>query len=258
MPSRLQSTGTWWRLARSRVRTIGRADVAGFSVRFNDGPNFVVTYNDIFVHGIYCFSSSKPDPRILDCGANIGLSCLYFKYLYPYSRVIAFEPDPSIYPFAQANIADNGLNNVELIQAAVSNQVGSMQFYSDGKYGSALEGKVASDIGSGWRQYEVPTIRMREYLDEPVDFLKMNIEGSEWEVLLDSEDRLEAVKQMVIEYHHLPGLPRTLHKILELLNRHGFEYVVSDFDLPTYGNLRPPMQLDGSTRYYRHVFASRL
>ena len=47
----------------------------------------------------------------------------------------------------------------------------------------------------------------RDYLTEPVDFLKMNIEGVEWEVLADSEDLLRQVREIVIEYHHLSLQP---------------------------------------------------
>lgn len=40
---------------------------------------------------------------------------------------------------------------------------------------------------------------------------------------------------MVIEYHHLPGIPRTLHRILELLHRSGFECLLNDFDAELNG-----------------------
>lgn len=45
----------------------------------------------------------------------------------------------------------------------------------------------------------------------------MNIEGAEFEVLAESSEHLRMVREMIVEYHHLPGLPRTLHKILTLL-----------------------------------------
>jgi hypothetical protein len=100
-------------------------------------------------------------------------------------------------------------------------------------------------------------VKLRDYLVEPVDFLKMNIEGAEWEALSDSGERLQLVSEMAIEYHHLPGLPRTLHRILGLLDELGFDYVVSDFDLATYGGARLPLTLTNESSYFRHSYAKR-
>lgn len=228
-----------------------------YDVRINDGANFHVLYNDIFIHGIYYFRSRRNDPVILDCGSNIGMSILYFKHIYPQARIIGFEPDPAIFPYLQENISRNGLTNVQLVQSALSGREGTLTFYSDGKYGSCLANHFPADIPDGWSKYEVPCVRLRDYLSNPVDFVKMNIEGPEWDVLADADDALRMVREMAIEYHHLPGLPRTLHKILELLHRKGFEYAVSDFNLATYSGARPPIQLNSNTRYYRQIYARR-
>jgi hypothetical protein len=64
---------------------------------------------------------------------------------------------------------------------------------------------------------------------------------------------------MVIEYHHLPGLPRTLHDILSLLHRQRFEYLINHFDYETNPGVRPPFRLSpGSSRYYLLLYAKRL
>ena len=52
------------------------------------------------------------------------------------------------------------------------------------------------------------------------------------------------VQEMVIEYHHLPGLPRTLHRILALLHRQGFEYLINSFDGITNPGSLPPFRLE--------------
>ena len=181
----------------------------------------------------------------------------YFKHIYPQARIIGFEPDPAVFPYLEENVARNGLKDVKLVQAALAAKEGTLAFYSDGKYGSTLAEHLPADIPEGWTKYEVPCVRLRDYLTEPVDFLKMNIEGAEWEVLADSEDHLRHVREMVIEYHHLPGLPRTLHEILELLHRQGFEYLINDFDSDTNSGVRPPFRLNPSTRYYLLIYARR-
>ncbi len=229
-----------------------------YTVHINDGPNYYTLYKDIFVKRIYHFQAERPSPFILDCGSNIGMSILYFKHIYPQSRVIGFEPDPAIFPYLQENIACNHLGNVRLIQSAVTGREGQLAFYSDGKYGSCLAEHGLRIAPEGWTEYKVPCVRLRDYLTEPVDFLKMNIEGAEWDVLADSEDRLRQVREMVIEYHHQPGLPRTLHSILELLHRHGFEYLVNDFDAQTNAGVCPPFKLTPESSYYLLIYAKRM
>ena len=177
-------------------------------MRFNDGPNLYILYKDIFVHRIYHFDAVRPDPFILDCGSNIGMSILYFKQRYPQARIIGFEPDPDIIPFLESNIAGNHLKNVKWEQAALSRDSEKKIFYSDGICGSGLDETLTLESSYNWKRFEVPCLRLRDYLAEPVDFLKMNIEGAEYEVLADSEDRLRRIREMIIEYHHLPGLPR--------------------------------------------------
>ena len=196
---------TNWRLARLR-REVWNAKPSSvvkclnYTVRINDRPNFYVLYKDIFIHRIYHFEAQRPDPFILDCGSNIGMSILYFKHVYPKAHIIGFEPDPAIYPYLGENISRNRLKDVQLVQAALSAKEGVLAFYSDGKYGSTLAEHLPADIPEDWTRYEVPCVRLRDYLKEPVDFLKMNIEGAEWEVLEDSADLLRQVQEMVIEY----------------------------------------------------------
>ena len=262
----VSGAGEWkthWHLAGMRRRVCNRkpgtiVSFLNYSVRMNDGPNFYILYKDIFVHRIYHFQAQRPDPLILDCGSNIGMSILYFKHVYPQARVIGLEPDPAIFPYLDENMTRNSLKDVQLVQAALGATEGVLTFYSDGKYASCLAEHRPAEIPPGWTRYEVPCVRLRDYLVEPVDFLKMNIEGAEWEVLEDSADSLRKVREMVVEYHHLPGLPRTLHKILELLHEQGFEYVVNDFDSETNGAVRPPFRLTPSTRYYLLIYARRV
>jgi len=229
-----------------------------YTVRINDGPNFYILYKDIFINRLYHFESRGPEPLILDCGSNIGMSILYFKHIYPGARIIGFEPDPAIFPFLQENIARNKLTDVKLVQAAVAAQEGTVTFYSDAKYASGLAKHFPSNLPKGWTRHEVPCVRLQDYLTDSVDFLKINIEGAEYEVLADSVDRFPMIREIVLEYHHFPGLPRTLHKILELLHEQGFEYIVNDFDSETNGAVRPPFRLDHETRYCLIIYARRL
>ena len=81
--------------------------------------------------------------------------------------------------------------------------------------------------------------------------MKMNIEGAEYEVLSECEPVLDHIRELNIEYHRLPGVPCTLHDILDLLHRKGFVYTVSDFGIAMYGSAQPPVHLDPQARWWR-------
>ncbi len=217
------------------TRAIKVQTCLGHTVRFVCGEDFYAFFRDIIINRIYHFQPQRLDPLIIDCGSNIGVSIIYFKHAYPRARIIGFEPDPAIFAILKENVEANRLNEVKLVQAALAAQEGTLTFYSDGKCG-----------------------RLRDYLTEPVDFLKVNIEGGEWEVLADSEDRLRLVREMVVEYHHTPGLERRLHKILELLHRCGFDYLINDFDPEANHAVHPPFNLTPETRYCLLIYAKRL
>ncbi len=237
--------------------TTGLERLHDYEVRINDGPNFYILYKDIFVRRYYHFEAAGSVPRILDGGGNIGMSVLYFKHVYPAARVTTFEPDTSVLPFLGENLARNGLTDVEVVPAALGMSPGTVSFCGDGKYGGSLAAHAARDGGQSPHRYDVPSVRLWDYLAEPVDFLKLNIEGAEWAVLADSRDRLPRVRELVVEYHHLPHLPRTLHRILELLDGCGFEYLINDFDRETNPGARAPFRLTAQQRYYLLVYARR-
>lgn len=226
-----------------------------YIVQINDSLNFYNLYKDIFITRIYHFISQHSNPLIIDCGSNIGMSILFFKHIYPMARIIGFEPDPAVFPYLKKNIKYNALENVQIIQAALSSKEDEQAFYSDGKYGSCLADQTSSVLPKGWIEYKVPCVRLRNYLTEPVDLLKMNIEGAEYDVLMDSSDKLKMIRRMIIEYHHLPGLPVTLHKILTLLHEQGFDYLLNDFDSETNPSVRPPFYLSTESKYFLLIYA---
>jgi FkbM family methyltransferase len=253
--ARALSSPSWLREQRqlARIERGSTLDYRGHRIVVNDPPNVRVLCRDLFDSQIYGFRSERRDPRILDCGSNIGMSIIYFKDLYPASTIVGLEPDPAIFPYLEQNVGLNALDGVEIMQAAVADRVGTLTFFSDAKYGSRLVGDGESTPPEGWQRFDVPAVRLDSLLDESVDFMKMNIEGAETSVLEAAGEALRNVNEMMIEYHHLPGLPRTLHRLLAVLEERGFECLVHDY----YGERRGPFSLTAETRAFPLIHAIR-
>jgi FkbM family methyltransferase len=235
-------------------------DTDGYRIRVNDGLNFTVLHKDLFGRRLYAFDPATETPEIVDGGANIGMATLFWKRASPNARIRAFEPDPTVYPYLQENVERNGLEGVELERSAIGAAAGTATFHADSAYSSYLAGYAApggNDPATG-SVVEVPVVRLRDLLDRPVDLLKLNIEGAETDALLDAGDTLRAARELLVEYHHLPGAPRSLHRLLERFHDSGFEYLVNSFDDETNSGAQPPFRLGPDSRYYLLLYARRL
>jgi FkbM family methyltransferase len=232
----------------------GRVTIDGLDLVYDDLLSLYMEYKHIFAWGIYDFSPRGRRPRILDCGSHLGLSVLRFKRLEPACRVTAFEPDATVLGRLRQNLQQNAVVDVEIVPAALAGARGTGHFVGDGADGGRLAGPAYAPPSA----CEVPTVPLADYLAEPVDFLKMNIEGAECEVLLAAADRLHNVRQMVVEYHGFPECGQRLHEVLALLDACGFRYLVHHFDYETNGRARPPFRLDESARFFQLIAATRL
>jgi FkbM family methyltransferase len=197
--------------------------IFGYPVSFSFHPYwFRHSYKEIFEEEVYKFKSSNPNPVIIDCGSNIGLSIIYFKKLFPEARIIAFEPDDKIFNLLQNNLAAFNYSDVTLVNKAVWNSATVLKFDSTGGMG----GSVLNNASSANRVIEIQAIRLRDYLVHPVAFLKIDIEGAEIPVLEDCKDRLNIVENLFVEYHCYPKQSQELVKLLSIVQEAGFRYYI--------------------------------
>jgi FkbM family methyltransferase len=214
------------RLAETTPRhTAGTIEMAGLRLRYPDLLTFCPQWHDIFVARSLAFDTAKPRPRILDCGANIGLASLFFKRAHPGARITAFEADPAIAAMLADNLRDNGAADVDVVPAAVWTRDGDVSFVADGADSGALA-SVGGPIDG--RRVSVPARRLRTIIErEPIDLLKLDIEGAEADVLADCEEALASVNALLVEIHEIDGGARRAPAILERLTRAGFAYAVT-------------------------------
>ena len=186
-----------------------------------DGESFFYSYQEIISQEIYAFKTRRQEPVILDCGANLGLSTIYFKHRYPQSKIVSFEPDPTIFKILQQNMLSFACRDVCLINKALWSSETSLTFLKEG----ADSGRIIRDPETESKQtVQVSTARLRDYLSEQktIDFLKIDIEGAEIEVLLDCADCLERVENIFVEYHSFSNREQRLDELLRVLRHARF------------------------------------
>ena len=183
-----------------------------------DGPSFASAYDAIFIQNAYGFCAPSGGLRIIDCGANVGLATIYLARRFPGARILAFEPDPKLFIALRSNCCAAGiLAQVELVNAAVWTADGVVSFLSEGADG----GKVAKESAD---TTEVPAVRLANLIDGPIDFLKVDIEGAEVEVLLDLAKQLRHVERLFVEWHSMADERQRLDELLRVISAAGLRY----------------------------------
>ncbi|MCC7252730.1 FkbM family methyltransferase [Hyphomicrobium sp.] len=153
----------------------------------------------------YLRTAVRDGDVIADIGANIGFYTLWFGALQvPGTRIVAVEPNPSVYDALVENVRLNGLDNVVTIRAALGAQDGSVSF---GIRPDAPS--VGSILATDAEQITVPMRSLASILEEQglarCDVVKIDVEGYEYQALMPY---LEAIPQpqwprlLVIEQNH--------------------------------------------------------
>lgn len=197
--------------------------IFGYTVYFFNYDAFLSMFEDIFIEQVYQFSTNKKNPIIIDGGTNIGVEILYYKKLYPASKILAFEPDKKTYRFLKKTVVENKFQNVTVVNAALSSNVGQKSFHVNrADQGSLVMGFM--------KRKEVPhtvrtkTVRLPDYITEKIDFLKLDIEGAEGDVIknLSMTRALRKISQITVEFHHNLNKQNDLISTLLLLKKNGF------------------------------------
>ncbi len=198
----------------------------GYNVSVANPHTYSYLVDEIYVNGEYDIELEGNSPRIIDCGANIGLATLYFKLRFPGARVTAVEPSSGLFALLAENVRSNELSNVECVQAAVGSESAEVQFFVEPADTGGLRGSTSIDRSSTGAE-RVRQIAISDLIDGQVDLLKLDVEGAEWDVLesLVESGKIGFIKAMVIEYHHhIVSDQDRLACFLGMLERAGFGY----------------------------------
>ena len=166
-----------------------------------------------------------PESTVVDVGANIGLSTILLARAA--RRVVAFEPSPANAAYLRRNLLSNGIANVEVVAAAVSDQPGTLRFHQ-AQFGAGSHVVAAGHVLSdGISAVEVPAVTLDAALTAPVSFIKIDTEGHEPDVLAGARAVLARDRPLVYAEvnawclsafagHSLGAFVRTLFRAFEV------------------------------------------
>jgi FkbM family methyltransferase len=185
-----------------------------------DVMSFLWQYKEIFADEFYHFDAATSEPVIFDCGANVGMSILFFKKLYPAARITAFEAEPEIASLLRKNLEQNNIRDINIVAKAVWKDDHGILFGS--------ESADSSSIYSTSEKKRIASVRLKECLlrEDHIDFLKIDIEGAENEVLEDCRYTLGHVQNLFVEFHSYIGHTQQLANVIRIFEESGFRYFI--------------------------------
>ncbi len=233
---------------------VGTTKIFGFDFTFVDSASFIGQYADIFEKQSYKFNTANEQPVIIDCGANVGVSILYYIRQYPKAKITAFEPDKNVFSILKKNVQKINNSNITLINKGLWNTEGEMVFMEEG-----ADGGQVLDNNNGFLQnlktVNIETTSLRNYLTEKIDFLKIDIEGAEAVVIEDCENLLLNAQRIFIEFHSTINKQQQLDTILSGLKKNNFRYYIESVTLSNekpFINLRTINNFDNLVSIYAY------
>jgi FkbM family methyltransferase len=239
-----------WRLMTATSRVINTAKIAAhapfvfrnwpyfLSSRFQDREGVLELRNGLrfrirpgstdraSVSEVFILDSYEPVPSgasVIDVGANIGAFTLCAAQRA--KIVYALEPVSNIFEALRRNVELNGMSNVSLHRVAMSGENGEAQVSVAGMASSIHFQTRGSSLE------RVPTVTLESFMDgqriAQVDYLKMDCEGAEWDILLKTAPSvLSRIRHIELEFHNI-GDETDPQMLQEHLSSAGFQSTAS-------------------------------
>jgi FkbM family methyltransferase len=208
----------------------------------------------------------RPSDTVVDIGGNIGVFVLWAAPQVPRGLVLSVEPNPASIRCLKLNIERNDLGNVTAMQAAAGSDGGTMEliyhpgwemiaynagvsapwFYKQSALARLLRwiiagltnGQISAEPA---QRINAPLMSLERIMDhegiEVVNYLKLDCEGSEFEVLRNTSGACwSRIERAAIEYHEF-GRDRRVAELVTILERNGFEVEVNQSIAEKLGRL---------------------
>jgi FkbM family methyltransferase len=233
-------------------RVPGMLQIDDHPLAYADLHSFFHQAHQIYVQKLYDLEPTRPIRSILDCGAHIGLASIYYASRFPEAVIHGFEADPDLCRLAESNVRNLNLSHrITMHPKAIWTHDRGIGFNRTGD-----DSGNVSAMGST----QIPSVSLKEWiLNHQVDLIKMDIEGSEYEVLRDCREALKEVPYVLLEAHAFGRHEGKLQEALSYLEASGFQTGLGDFHQATWiPQPKPaPFKACPTQHYVISVFAWR-
>ena len=182
----------------------GVIDVYGSLLRLDAGDSLFLGSHDYEPYASkLVMGLLRPGDVAVDVGAMIGYYTVIFaKHVAPHGRVYAFEPDPENFELLSSNVRMNGYDSVTCRQAVVGASSGRGKLWR----AATNRGDNHAFPSEGREAVDVDMVALDDVIDEPVDLVKIDVQGYESHVLAGMRGVIERSAELVMLVEFCPAL----------------------------------------------------
>jgi len=182
---------------------------------------------EVWVMDIYNQHGIKVEEgdTVIDIRAHIGIFSTYASKLNKTGEIFAFEPFIENYKILEKHKLLNHCDNITVYNKAIAGSKGHKTLFlspDNNTGGHSFHLKTQSD-----NKIDVNTITLTEFCDnnkiKTIDFLKLDCEGAEFEIIQSDDSILNRVKKIIMECH--PYQDNTVSSMVSLLENKGFNVI---------------------------------
>lgn len=185
-------------------------------IELRTGTSDIGTFHAIFLTGICnvaAWSKFQPD-LIIDGGANVGISSVFFSNLYPESQIVAIEPEASNFELLSRNVAE--YRNIKAIRAGLWGSPSRLELINTDRDKDAFRTRPRTGTHDSILGITVPEVLVLANRSR-IGLLKLDVEGAELDIFSkDPGQWIAKVDSMLIEVHDrlAPGASQAVYRAL--------------------------------------------
>lgn len=180
-------------------------------IELRPGTTDLSIFYQVFFNQCYNIPFQFNPGVIVDAGANIGLSSVFFANKFPEAQIFALEPEHENFKLLEKNVAP--YSKIIPLNTALWNEEGSLIVQDIGLGESGFVTQRDSNKGKVVNAVTIDSL-MQKYQLDAVDILKIDVEGSEYEIFNDSKKWIDKIKCSIVETHDSfkPGSSKAVFK----------------------------------------------
>ncbi|MEQ8521625.1 MAG: FkbM family methyltransferase [Vicingaceae bacterium] len=198
-----------------------------YLIKVSDHPFFLrrntsdfLVFEEIFLDSQYEFNALPKDAKyLIDAGANVGLSALFFQRKYPDAEIICIEPEDKNY--RQLVINTGHYETVSHINGALWNKKTNLSLHQDNKaeWSFSVQANLSNKNTNTVQSITMQDVIARWDMDI-IDIVKLDIEGGEKDLFSSDYEWIKKVKYLIIEFHQIDGQDTSgnFKNVMEKLN----------------------------------------
>lgn len=174
----------------------------------------------------------NPNDTVVDLGAHIGSFSVFASKKAVLGKVFAYEPSPENFKYLTENKKLNSLSNLLIFNYAVAGSKRNLNLYIN--EGDSGENSIYKT--DAVKSIKISAVSLPQIFEEnkisKIDFLKIDVEGAEYEILLNTPKKyLNKIEKIAMEYHDNVAPKHNHEELKKFLEKNSFEVEVVNIPL---------------------------